>query len=116
MLITDKTGRKIRPGMIVDVRVDPIVMGQVIAVHDSSIELPGKQSMPPYIEIALLPVNAAIDKMRDQTTAQISGVYIIAEPPADFEKQLASRNGRSDNEESNVKPFESGLTKDGKNH
>lgn len=71
--MVDKTGRELKPGMIVDIRLDRAVSAVVKEVHEKAINTPGG-TIPPRITLQVLPFVAVA-----QDGKMVHQVYIIDE-------------------------------------
>lgn len=73
-MATDKTGRKLKIGQIVDVVMLGTFSGKVVSIKDKAIVLSASQQLPAHIVIQM-PVTPYI-----QPDGMVTDVYITAEP------------------------------------
>jgi hypothetical protein len=52
-MITDKTGRKLKVGQMVDIPVFAVLTGKVMVIKEHAIALSANQVIPPHVVIAL---------------------------------------------------------------
>lgn len=79
-IIIDKTGRKLKVGMIVDVPVSNMMTCIVTEVQDTELVLPGGQSLHPRVIVQPLPMQMEVGRNQEGNLVS-PNVYILRDAP-----------------------------------
>lgn len=87
MNVTDKTGRKLKVGQVVDIMLIGMFRGQVVEIQDNTIVSPAVQ-IPPHatVQVITTPLMAPDGSIPD--------VYIVQEPDPNAIKKLFGSDGK----------------------
>lgn len=105
-MITDKTGRKLKLGQLVDIPANSMMTGQVIEINESTLALPGNQQAQPYVIVQLMPVQMRLAR-KPNGDLIVPDAYVVADAPP--QKGVGDNENKDDNKDGKIMPFKTGM-------